>query len=119
MRRSLPPDWQDDEADEATQPRIWLRSRAHEEAEEAAPVAPEEEEDEEEQWVEPFSLLENVVAERFRDATATAPTSSVEVIRYEGKAIADLLRADAGGEVRVGADGFRLVELRDDGRAVL
>jgi TonB family protein len=77
-----------------------------------------DDEDEEEPWEEPFSLLENIVRERFKTPIQTEPYAAVEVIRYADNEILDLLRANPGDTLRVGADRFELIKL-ESGRALL
>jgi hypothetical protein len=79
----------------------------------------EDDEDEIENWVEPFSLLENVVREKFKSRIETEPYITVEVIHYQGSEILDLLRANPGKKVKVGIDRYRLVNVEDSGRASL
>lgn len=79
----------------------------------------EDEDDEIESWVEPFSLLENVVREKFKGKVETEPFITVEVIHYQGNQILDLMRADPGRSVRVGAERFRLSVIDKGGRASL
>ncbi|MCC6746255.1 MAG: AgmX/PglI C-terminal domain-containing protein [Deltaproteobacteria bacterium] len=78
-----------------------------------------DDEDEDEAWVPPFSLLENVVRERFKTQLSAAGEEIVEVIRYRDGDILDLMRAEAGKGVSVGHDDFTLVVMEPDGRAQL
>ncbi|MFH1132795.1 MAG: FHA domain-containing protein, partial [Pseudomonadota bacterium] len=79
----------------------------------------EEDEEEDEDFVEPFSLLENVAKERFKDPTETESFKIVEVIRYFQTEILDLLRANPGKSVRVPPDNFKLINVYGDGQAKL
>jgi len=76
--------------------------------------------DEDEVFEEPFSLLENVVRERFRAPCVEVESfRAIEVIHYRDGEILDLLRADPGQSLRVGSDQFRLLTLRGGGKATL
>ena len=83
----------------------------------AAAISADLDDDDEEAFIEQFSLLENVVRERFKSKTQTEPYRMVEVIHYEGSEICDLLRADPGKRIRVGVDDFNLATLERGGRA--
>jgi pSer/pThr/pTyr-binding forkhead associated (FHA) protein len=83
----------------------------------AAAVGADLDDEDEEAFVEQFSLLENVVRERFKSKTQMEPYRTVEVIHYEGSEICDLLRADPGNRIRVGVDDFNLATLERGGRA--
>ena len=83
----------------------------------AAAVGVDLDDEDEEAFVEQFSLLENVVRERFKSKTQMEPYRMVEVIHYEGSEIRDLLRADPGKRIRVGVDDFNLATLERGGRA--
>jgi len=86
----------------------------------AAPAEEGDDDDDEiESWVEPFSLLENVVREKFKGKVETEPFVTVEVIHYQGNQILDLMRADPGRTVRVGPERFRLAMIDKTGRASL
>jgi outer membrane biosynthesis protein TonB len=85
---------------------------------ELAPVEDDEDE-EEEPWVEPFSLLENIVRERFKTPIPTESNAAIEVIEYQENEIIDLRRADADGGVRVGLDAFALIAVQPDRKALL
>jgi pSer/pThr/pTyr-binding forkhead associated (FHA) protein len=86
----------------------------------SAESTPEEDEDDEEAvWVEPFSLLENVVRERFKAAIATEDFCAVELIRYADNEVLDLLRADPGQSITIGSDPFNLLTVEETGRALL
>lgn len=76
-----------------------------------------EDDEDEENFVEPFSLLENVVRERFKSKAETEPVLTLEVIEYHGSEIRNLLRADAGRSVRVGFDDFHLATMEKGNRA--
>jgi hypothetical protein len=80
---------------------------------------PEEDEDEDEPFVEPFSLLENIVRERFKTPTETQHQNIVEVIRYRNGEILDLLPAKPGQSIHLEPDGFRLLRVTGDGSADL
>lgn len=75
--------------------------------------------DDEEPFVEPFSLLENLVLERFRSPTSVEPFQSVELIHYQGRELADVMRADPGQTIRVGPDRFQLLRMIRGGQATL
>lgn len=81
----------------------------------------EEQDDDEddEPFVEPFSLLENVVRERFTSPVAAEPVSSAEVLRYRDGQLLDVLPAPPGGNVFLESDGFRLLNVSRDGQAIL
>lgn len=79
----------------------------------------EDDEDEEANWIEPFSLLENVVRERFKTPMETEPFSVVEVIHYADNEIIDLLRANPGESIRIGSDRFEMLKLDEEGQAQL
>lgn len=76
-------------------------------------------EEEDEAFVEPFSLLENLVRERFRSPATVEPFQSVEVIHYQGRELVDVMRADPGQAVRVGPDRFQLLRMVRGGEATL
>jgi hypothetical protein len=78
-----------------------------------------DDDDEDEEFVEPFSLLENVLKERFEDPAEVEGYVAAEVIRYHGREIADLQRADPGHKVRIDPDGFQLLRVGRSGRATL
>jgi FHA domain len=74
-----------------------------------------DDEDEDEPFVEPFSLLENVVRERFKRPLKEAETHrSLEVIHYQDGEIRDLLRADPGRSIHVGLDNFELLTMEPE-----
>ncbi len=78
-----------------------------------------DDDDEEENWVEPFSLLENIVRERFKSRVPATLDSIVEAIHYNGTQVIDLLHADPGENITVGHDDFHLLNLESDDRAFL
>jgi hypothetical protein len=86
----------------------------------------EEDEIEERDWVEPFSLLENILRDHSKDATSGEPQAILEMIRYRDRRVLDLVRIHRGEDFdSFGATGeevtgrFRLVKLHKDGRAQL
>jgi len=89
-------------------------------AREAVEIGDDDDDDDDiESWVEPFSLLENVVREKFKSRTETEPFITVEVIHYRGSQILDLMRADPGRSIRVDMDRFRMVSVEGSGSASL
>jgi hypothetical protein len=81
---------------------------------------------EERDWVEPFSLLENVLRDHPKDATATEQPAILEMIRYRERRIIDLVRLHRGedfisfGGVDEETKGrFKLIKFHRDGRAQL
>jgi hypothetical protein len=111
-----------------------LRATGEEEAQDEEPASPpgleepfagelhaegDEDVDEEEVWVEPFSLLENIVRERFKTPVASDPYAMIEAIHYHGNVLADLRRANPGESIEIGYDRYNLITLEPDGRALL
>jgi len=76
-----------------------------------------EEDEEDEFFIEPFSLLENIVSEKFKAPDVLEPSPAVEVIHHKENEILDLLRADPGRCIHVGFDDFRLLDLSPQGEA--
>jgi len=85
----------------------------------SAPDDDDDDDDDDEPFVEPFSLLENVVREKFKSKIETVGYATVEVIHYHGSQIHDLLRADPGKTIHIDLDRFRLVKDEASGRASL
>jgi predicted component of type VI protein secretion system len=91
----------------------------------------EEDEIEERDWVEPFSLLENVLRDHPKARAGAAGIAVLEVIRYRGRRILDVARLERGDDMEVFHSGpekqrgeqkggpFRLIKLHGDGRAQL
>ncbi|PID38587.1 MAG: hypothetical protein CSB49_04800 [Proteobacteria bacterium] len=75
--------------------------------------------DDDEDFVEPFSLLENVVRERFKSAADTEDRLLAEVIRYGDGEILDVLQAAPGRAVKLFPDDFKLIDTLANGRARL
>jgi hypothetical protein len=86
-------------------------------AEACAPSVDADEEDED--WIEPFSLLENVVAEKFRAPVRSDIGVVAEVIHYVDGEVRDVRLAARGVDLCVGADDFPLLRQDRDGLAVL
>jgi hypothetical protein len=84
----------------------------------------EEDEIEERDWVEPFSLLENILRDHPKDAPTSSQPTTLEMIRYRERRIIDLVRLHRG-EKFVSFDGgdstggFKLIKFHRDGRAQL
>ncbi|MBW2731183.1 MAG: AgmX/PglI C-terminal domain-containing protein [Deltaproteobacteria bacterium] len=75
--------------------------------------------DDEEPFVEPFSLLENVVRERFKKPAEVSPFARTEVIRYGDGELLDVTQAGSKGTIRLFPDDYKLIDTLDNGRARL
>ncbi|MCC7381234.1 MAG: AgmX/PglI C-terminal domain-containing protein [Deltaproteobacteria bacterium] len=82
-----------------------------------------DEDDDDKNFVAPFSLLDNVVRERFRTPIKSEPIPVVEVIRYRDGRLLDLDRVRRGGGYRFfdqrSANPFELLKYKRNGRARL
>lgn len=78
-----------------------------------------DDDDDDEPFVESFSLLENVVRERFKDRAETEGGLLAEVIRYGDGEILDVLQAAPGRAVKLFPDDFKLIDTLGNGHARL
>ena len=78
-----------------------------------------DDDDDEEPFVEPFSLLENVIRERFKTPADVDPFITAEVIRYGDGEILDVLQAAPNRSVKLFPDDFRLLDTLGSGQARL
>ena len=88
----------------------------------ASPVyaaSDDDDDDDEGPFVEPFSLLENIVRDRFKDTGGPGSRAVVEVIRYRQGDVLDLIRAEPGKSVRLPQDKYLLTKATGDGLAEL
>ena len=79
-----------------TPPRPSPRSRSRRGYHVADDEELEEDEVEERDWIEPFSLLENVLRDHPKDAATTEQPAILEMIRYRERRIIDLVRLHRG-----------------------
>jgi hypothetical protein len=86
----------------------------------------EDDEIEERDWIEPFSLLENVLRDHPKDPSTAEQPTILEMIHYRERRIIDLVRLHRGEDFvsyeSVGdepAGRFKLIKFHKDGRAQL